>query len=179
MKKNINLLPPSEQRQIALAATNAEVVRFGAWLVASIAILAVLLLAAMAVLQARLRVTADAVAGARTQLQELEQSALRDEVDTLNRDLKNYQVLSGFGGGISESLRELGRIIPPDVTLDSVAVDPVAKRVEISGRSGIRTSSLQFRQNILQSEFFYGVNFPLKNLEKASETTWSYRFYFR
>ena len=176
MKRYINLLPPEEQRQIALAQMTGSIFRFGLGLVVSLAALAVALLGAQFMFRRELgRVTADLAA--RTQaLHELQTSTLRKDISTFNLDLKNFTTLAAGQQHWSDVLAEFAKLLPADLTLDTLTIDGGSGKVEVAGRGGTRRSVLQLRQNILGSRSFVNVNFPLKNLERANDTPWSYRF---
>lgn len=185
MKKYINLLPPSEQQAIRLADRQTKIITFGVWLVLSVVALSAGLFAGRMVFQAKLRVSVAEVVSARGELQQLRSSTLLSQVGQLNLDLQNFQILTGskvLGSAPSEVLMEIGRILPADVTLDSLTLggNPSGvKEVELAGRAGTRKSVLRLRENLVKSDRFSNVNFPLRNLEKSQDTQWKYKFYIR
>jgi len=175
MKRYINLLPPDEQKEITAAVAIARVSSFGFWLLVSVAVLAALLLAAGFTLTAQLRAANETVAASEDELAKFEQSQLREEVGVFNQDLRNFQTLAAGKTEYSEALREFASILPTELTLDRFAILEDG-RVEVMGRGATRTSALRLRQNVLGSPHFEGINFPLKNLEKARDGEWNYRF---
>lgn len=178
MKRFINLLPPDEQRQIANIATNAQVLRFGLWLMVSFAVLIAALLAARFVLLRQMSSVAADLAAVTETLRTLETSQLRQDLERFNLDLRNFSALSKAQQQWSGVLEDFQKLLPADLTVDSFSLG-TGEKIEVAGRGGTRKSVLQLRQNILQSSSFVNVNFPLKNLERAVDAPWSYRFYVK
>lgn len=179
MKRFINLLPPEDQKQIRLAKLNTELISFGVWFGLSLLVLVALLFAGQIFLKAELNVSADHLAVKSQELDKLEQGSLKKQVEDFNLGLENFQKLEGAHENWSAILMELARLLPPGVTLDSVAVARDERKIEIAGRASTRTSALLLRTNIIASPYFVNVNFPLANLEKSIDVPWKYRFYFR
>lgn len=179
MKKSINLLPPAEQKEIKLLEASREVRDFGIWLVVSLAALAALLFVTRIFLSAELASVAGQQAASAAALENLQGGALRQEIELFNKDLANFKKLEEHETSLAPVLREFGRLLPPDLTLDSLNITRADGKVEVSGRGGTRTSVLRLRQLLLDSEYFENVNFPLANLERAGDTPWKYRFYIK
>lgn len=179
MKKYINLLPPEEQQEIRLARINYQIQNFGSWLVLSIFVLLVFLVIARMFLISELEVVFQQVREAAHTLSDSEKTKIRAEVQGLNQDLKNANILQAANQSWSPILRELASILPADVTLDSLKITREEKKIEINGRAAKRDSVLQFRRNLIGSENFQNVNFPLMNIEKATDAPWKYRFYIK
>ena len=178
MKKYINLLPPEEQKQIAAAARGAQVLSFGFLILFSVAALAVVLFAYQFWLAAEFAAGESEVHARSRALSELQNSSVQSEIANFNADLKNFSALARTENAWGPALFEIVRVLPADLTVDKMSMNAEG-RVELSGRASARASVLQLRQNILGSEFFANVNFPLKNLEKARDGAWSYKFYVR
>lgn len=177
MTRQINLLPPSEQRTVRQLDVNRELVSFGAWLTVSLAVVALVFLAVTLTLRAELSGARALIQVKTEELDKLEQAFLQDEVVVLNQDLRNFEEILKQNKAWSGVLREVARNLPNDMVLDSLVIEPAAYRVEAKGRTADRDSVLLFRQNILNSEYFRNINFPLLNLEKAFGGEWEYRFF--
>lgn len=177
MKKLVNLLPPAAQKLNKQVQINRELMNFGVWLVLSLIVVALVLLAAQITLQAQLSGAREQIQLKTAELSNLEQAFLQDEVIALNQDMDNLEKIREHNKEWSGALLEIARLLPSDMVLDSMVVDGEDNRVEARGRSRTRDSVLEFRKNLLSSEYFQNVNFPLANLEKATETEWSYRFF--
>lgn len=179
MKRYINLLPPEEQKQIALLSKQGLVLRYCGALLISFAAFAAALFGAQFLLAEQLQ-SVEADLAARTQaLHQLETAKVRGEVENFNRDLKNFTIMEKTQDHWSAIFGELAGVLPAGMTIDSIHVVPegAAIKVAVAGRGGNRAAVLRLRENILLSELFFGVNFPLKNLERPQDTPWTYRFY--
>lgn len=177
MKKYVNLLPQTQQASLRLAKISSLVLSFGIWVVLSLLVTAALLFAAQVYLGKKLEAATILLASRGDELGKLEQSVRKGEIEDLNLDLLNLQKLTGQSENLGPVLMEFAKLLPPDVTVDSITIMRADKKIEAAGRAGTRTSVLKLRQNILGSEFFKNVNFPLLNLEKPTDTNWKYRFF--
>jgi len=179
MKKAVNLLPPAEQHELRTAATYAQVVSFGGWLVVSLLVLSLFLFLGRIFLEIETQTVSEQVAAEREGLEKYNVKEFRAEVVAFNKNLSNFQALVEENHNWSQVFLEIGRILPSQVTLDGIMIDGADLKVELNGRAASREAALQLRQNLLQSEFFQRVNFPLDNLENSADLEWSYRFYIR
>lgn len=179
MKKNVNLLPPEEQEQIALEQSNFRIIKFGMWWVSSLLLLLVVLLASQFVLSQTAKSTDDQVAAQKLVLAAVERTAVLKQAESVNNTIANFQSLSAQDLRFSPFLIEFAKLLPVDVTIDTLIVSRSTKKVEVSGRAGTRESVLRLRENILGSKYFENVNFPLENLESARDVNWKYKFYLK
>lgn len=179
MKRYINLLPPEEQKQIAASVRGAQLLSFGFLLLLSVAVLAAAIFAYQFWLRQELAAGAAEVRARTQALAELQSSQVQGEIREFNADLKNFSALAKTEGVLlGPVLLDMVRLLPADLTVDRISTSAEG-RIELAGRSGARASVLRLRQNILGSEKFVNVNFPLKNLEKPQDVNWSYRFYVK
>lgn len=177
MKKHINLLPPSEQKQNLLEATNQQLTSFGAWLVVSLISLVLILLTAQILLSTQLNGARATILTRNAELKNLEETFLQEDIKRLNTDLANFQTLRRQDLNWSGVFQEFARLLPRDVRLDKLSVSREKYLVVASGHAGTRDSVLALRRNLLDSEYFRNINFPLSNLEKPTDLDWSYQFY--
>ncbi len=181
MRKFINLLPPEEQKQNRLGELVNHLQEFGLWLVVSLLVLSTVLLAAQIFLRAEAELVAEEVRVKAEDLSKLKQDVLQVEFQNFQELLRNFQILRSAHRAWDDEVLELARLLPPEVTLDKFTINQEAAsgKVEVAGRAGTREAVLQLRENLLQSEQFRNVNFPLQNLEKANNTSWKYKFYLK
>jgi len=177
MNKQVNLLPPSEQRFVRQAGLNRQLFNFGAWLTVSLVIVALIFLAVSLILRAELSASRALIQVKTEELDKLEQDFLQGEVVILNQDLENFEKVLKENKMWSGVLREVAALLPKDMVLDSLVIDAKENKVAAKGRTGTRSSVLSYRQNLLDSEYFQSVNFPLANLEEAFGGTWEYGFF--
>lgn len=179
MQKSINLLPPEEQKQLGLENYNRQLVHFGIWIVFSLGAVMFILFLSLIFLSRTEKLTRQGAEQANGELRGLEQSLVQKQVEKLNLDLGNFQSLTVQDVKPSSLLIEFASLLPADVSLDAFAISRDDGKVEVSGTARTRASVLQLRSNLLVSENFYNVNFPLSNLQTANDVNWKYRFYIK
>ncbi|OGE78176.1 MAG: hypothetical protein A2751_03380 [Candidatus Doudnabacteria bacterium RIFCSPHIGHO2_01_FULL_46_14] len=178
-KKRINLLPPEEQKEVARLEINAEILHFGIILTASLLVLAAVLFGVNLWLGRTVSKNDQEIAKYSTQLEAYQGTSLQKEVAALNENIENFKMLSEQSMKWSPYLMELATLIPKDVSLDSIQLNRITGKVEVTGRASNRNSVLALRQRVLDSKHFKNINFPLYNLETARNVSWKYRFYLR
>ncbi|MDP3741455.1 MAG: PilN domain-containing protein [bacterium] len=177
MKRYINLLPPDFQKQVKLEKLQSQVVSFGIWSAVSLLVFATILFASFVVLKQSLIGLAEEVAVQTKVLDEIKETSVRKEVEIYNNNLKNFETLAAARNDWSVVLMEIARTLPKDMTIDSLTINRLDKKVELGGHSRSRDQVLQFRKNLVSSSYFTNVNFPLANLEKPTDLNWKYRFF--
>lgn len=177
MKRYINLLPPQDQKQFRLGRINAQILRFGIWVILSLLIFSAILFVSFLFLRADLEAADEEVALKTKALAEVKETSVRKEVEEYNQNLKNFETLIQTNELWSKVLMEIAKNLPPDMTIDSLQVSRTDRKVELSGHARARTSVLEFRRLLLNSSMVSAVNFPLANLEKPSDLKWKYRFF--
>lgn len=176
-KRNINLLPPDEQKENRIADLNVEVRNFGFLIGLSLVILAGFFAVNEIILLRELNANAEEISAKNAELMELKKTPLRQQMESLNLDLRNFLVLSAAEVYWSNALKELASVMPADITLDHLKLDEKSQKIEIDGHAATRNSVLVLRENILASPYFRNINFPLANLEKEKDLNWKYSFY--
>ncbi len=179
VKRYINLLPPAEQQELRTLRLSGNVKDFGIWLCLTLAITAMLFVAIRFYLNGELENSQGRLATEKELLDNVENSAFREDLDRFNSELADSQTLQSKQNKFSEVLIEIAQKIPKDITLDTFALDEKTGRIEIGGKAGSRDSVLSFRRSILDSERFTNINFPLSNLEKPRDLIWHYSFYLK
>ncbi len=176
MKKSPNLLPPQEQATLRVARINERIFSFAVWLILSIIVLIVMLLVLEIFLQIERRDSAEQIAAETLELTRLQEEPMRGEAILFARNLDNFEILRDQEERWSKILVELSRILPKNVSLDSIKVSRGAWEVELTGHAATRDDVLQLRKNILASEYFEQVDFPLANIENELDVSWAYSF---
>ncbi len=179
MKRYINLLPPTEQKQLKLLKVRLQFLHFAWLLTGGLLLLALLLLGTELWQRQELNKVTKEVESQNQILREIQASTLPKRVEKFNLNLENFQVLGKKHQNWSAIFIELARLTPEDASLDSVIVSRLDQKIEITGRARTRESMLAFRNSLLGSKYFTNVNFPLTNLEKAQNVPFKYRFYFK
>lgn len=179
MKKLINLLPPEELKQRRLNEVGEEIRIFGFGIILTLALTAAVVAAGQFVLLDRHQAVTEILVTRQAELADLQKTKYRQQIDLLNASLANFAALEKLPDEWSNILQEFAKLVPQDLALDTFQVDLQTGKIEAAGRASSRASVLALRQNILASNYFGNVNFPLSNLEKDRDTAWKYRFYLK
>ncbi|MDP3993832.1 MAG: hypothetical protein Q8P75_02520 [bacterium] len=177
-KRYINLLPPEEQKHIRLEGLNYAVASFGVRVLLSFVFFIAFIFGAQIILNQEIDDLNEQVAARSRELQNIKQPAVQKEIEALNRNLDNLQALLPSGEDWTPILVEFARLLPADLTVDSILITREDGKIEVAGHGDTRESALKLRDNLLESRYFKDVNFPLSNLEKARNVDWKYRFYY-
>ncbi len=179
MKRSINLLPPKEQKTLILEGINQQLVSFGLGAIVSLVAMIFVIFVAQFFLASILEGNNARVDAKQAELIVLEKKQIQLQLDELNNTLKNFASLQKEKTVWSPYLMELARLLPPDVSLQTLTLTRETNKVELTGQAGTRESVLKLRENILNSEYFKNINFPLFNLESPRDVNWRYRFFLR
>lgn len=101
---------------------------------------------------------------------------LSEEVLALNNQIATIKSLESQHYYWSNVVEEIGNISPADLQIDILTMDRATGHVEIMGQAGTRTSVLEFWANVKKSNMFKDINFPLSNLERANNGSFTYTF---
>jgi Tfp pilus assembly protein PilN len=177
MKSYVNLLPKDEQREVVLERITAKLKNLFAWILLSLLVLAGFLLATRIYLGSELSRVSEQVNMQRQVVSQAENRELKQQLDGLNTHLSNLVLLDEQQAVWSEVLIELARLTPVDTSIDTIQADRESFVIRLTGFSLNRDSVLQFRRNLLASEYFSDVDFPLSNLIKPTDVNFHYSFY--
>ena len=122
--------------------------------------------------------SAEQLAAQQSLMGSAETANLKKDVETFNKAMANFQKLSAGQQQYSVLLREIANLLPADLTVDRLTISADDHKIELGGRGGSRDSVLALRARLVDSAYFKNVNFPLANLQRAQDVSWSYRFYF-
>lgn len=179
LKKRINLLPPDEQKRNRLLETNFQIIRFGFVVSASLVVLGLCLFVSSLFFANTLDQTQFEIETHNQVLARFQKQGLEKEILVLNETMSNFDTLLKNPTKWSPYLVELAQILPEGMKIESLTMDSVTRKVEVTGKAQVRSSVLQFRRNIIQSRNFENINFPLANIESAANVAWKYRFYLK
>jgi len=177
MKLYTNLLAKEDQKEIRLEKATAAILNFFIWVVMSLIILAVFLIAGRVYLTSELSRTETRIELQKQVVSQEENLQLKKTLDELNTHLLNLVNLDEHQGQWSEVLISFARLLPNDVAIDSFTGERQTGRIRVSGFAKTRESVLRLRQNLLASGVFVDVNFPLSNLVKPADLSFNYTFF--
>jgi Tfp pilus assembly protein PilN len=102
---------------------------------------------------------------------------LENSVVQLNNQIKGVQTLQANNYRWSEVLMELTLITPDEVHLSTVTLTRANDKIEVAGVADTRDAAIQFWANVKKSKYFRNINFPFTNLERETNSNFTYTFY--
>ena len=175
--RQINLLPAVEQRELKLMFLAARLSAFWIWIIASLLVFFALGLGSRFYLERMSTDTQNQIEQNKTLLDSSNFKDLQNQILQLNRNIKEIKNLQSQHYYWSSALVQLSNIIPADMQLNQINFDRANGEVDITGQAATRDSVILFWSNVIKSEYFKNINFPLTNLEKAKNPDFTFTFY--
>lgn len=172
-----NLLPKEQQKDIKLEKASSKLVNLIVWAFLSLVVLLLLSFAAKLYLQSELKRVTDRVELQKQVVSQGENQELKIKLKEFNGHLDNLVTLSDNHAIWSEVVIEFARVIPEDVAIDNFLADRKTGQISITGFAKFRDSVLDLRNNLVASEYFENVNFPLANLVRPEDVNFRYKFF--
>jgi Tfp pilus assembly protein PilN len=175
--KPINLLPTVERRNLKLQFLSNRLLVFWFWIIATLLVFFFLSLLTRFYIDRQISATEGDIAQNKALLDSADYKDLQDQILLFNRNIKEIKNLQNQHYYWSNALVELANLVPTDMQLNQVAFDKGTGAIVIKGQAKTRESVIAFWSNVIKSEFFKNINFPLENLEKAEFPEFTYTFY--
>ena len=174
--KIINLLPQSELKELSLQLAANKLLKFFAFVFISLLCVFMVALATRFYIEGTIDQSKSDVVHLQQQLSDQKNQDLEKKVQALNTEIRNVKLINDQHYQWSLALIELGNITPNGVHMDSVNFDRATGRVDVRGYADRRDDVIQFWSNVTKSSYFGGINFPLNNLEQATNTLFTFSF---
>lgn len=175
--KPINLLPKSEQRELKLQSFADQLTLFWIWAIISVIFFVALTYTAKIYLDGQMTETESQITVEKQVLKSSDNESLKKQVESMNSQIAAIRNLQNQHYYWSQALNELARLLPTDIVVDSLAADRATGQVQIEGVAGTRESVLQFWSNVHKSEYFTNIDFPLANLNFATNDPFTFAFF--
>jgi Tfp pilus assembly protein PilN len=175
--KKTNLLPKEQQREIHLLFFSEKLQTFWLWVGCSLLVFLILTLLAKVFLTRQLGEISRQIEDQRRVLKSSDNELLKQEVSNLNNQMASIKHLNSGHYYWSNALVELGNLFAPDIQIDLITMDRATGQVDIKGTAGSRESVLRFWSDIHKSPYFMNINFPLTNLERATNSSFAFTFF--
>ncbi len=175
--KQINLLPKPERRELQLQFLASRLLVFWIWVIGGLLTFLFLALLTRFYLDRDISVTEGRIAENKALLDSADYKDLQDQILQLNRSIKEIKNLQSQHYYWSDALIELSNLVPPDMQLDQITFEKSSGAVVVKGQAKTRDSVIAFWSNVIKSEHFRNINFPLANLEKPELPDFTYTFY--
>lgn len=179
MKKLANLLPKEDQKEIKLVNITSRLINLFIWILISLSVLILLTVATKFYLSSESGRVNDRIVLQEQVVTKEENQELKQKLTEFNTHLDNLEKLSDSHAVWSEVVVELARLAPQDMAIDSFLANRETGQISVTGFAKLRDSILDFRKNLLESEYFEDVNFPLANLVKPTDANFRYNFFVK
>jgi hypothetical protein len=177
--KRINLLPKEEQRQLSWDLLSAHMISFWVMILISLGVLLVLALGERLYLSQQVSQYEAQIGEQKKVLASSDNEALRTQVTDLNNQVKAINNLRDNHMNWSDVFVAIANITPGDVQFNQISVDRATGRIDVVGQAKLREGILEFWSNIIKSDQFENINFPLTNLEKPKDAAFTFTFYVK
>ncbi|MBX4187497.1 MAG: PilN domain-containing protein [Candidatus Doudnabacteria bacterium] len=102
---------------------------------------------------------------------------LKQQVEAINTQTVTIRNLQGQHYYWSEAFHDLATRLPADIVVDELTADRPTGKVTMEGVAGNRESVLKFWADMHKSEFFNNIDFPLSNLDAATNDPFVFSFF--
>jgi Tfp pilus assembly protein PilN len=177
--KYINLLPKEDQKEIRLEKINSRLTDLLIWIAISFLILALSFFVARIYLGSAMSGYSRLIEQQKQAVARQENKEVKEQLLEFNTHLSNLVLLNENHAKWSEVMIAFSRLVPVGVSIDSFSADRLSGGISIVGFAKSRDSVLVLRNNILDSEYFTNINFPLSNLTRPTNVIFKYTFYVK
>jgi Tfp pilus assembly protein PilN len=175
--KIINLLPKEEQAQLKLDLVHHQLRVFWTVIFLSLVVFAGIGFGVQQYLKIEMKKTQDEIRINQVKLESSDIKALQDQVLALNQNIREIKNIRKQQYRWSDVMMEIARILPPQAQINSLQMDRATGKVVIMGKAETRQVVLDTWAQLKKTEMFKDVNFPLPNLEKPTDSNFTYTFY--
>jgi len=173
----INLLPKENQKAFRLEQAADVMLEFWTWTIVSLLVLTTAIVVATFYLGNQIQTIENSIAERQDVLNSSDYKALQTQIQEINSHSKEVKSIKEQHLYWSKALIALAQIIPPDVQLSQVTISRDTGKIDIAGQAQRRDSVILIWSNVLKSQMFRDINFPLPNLEKANFPNFTFSFY--
>ncbi|OGE88907.1 MAG: hypothetical protein A3J07_04410 [Candidatus Doudnabacteria bacterium RIFCSPLOWO2_02_FULL_49_13] len=175
--RRINLLPKIWQREFQLHLFANQLLAFWLWILITLVVFLIVVIVGRTYLISQNQQVLAAIETKRQTLKTSGNEELKLEILRLNQDIANVDKLNANHYYWSQALTELGNLLPSDLQIDLLTLDRATGKIEIKGTAGNRDNILKFWGDLHKSAYFMNINFPLSNLNQATNDPFTFTFY--
>lgn len=175
--KIINLLPKDAQKRVMLEFVSKRLLMFWVWVIASLVIFLALAVAARIYIQRNNSAADLQITETQNVLNSGDFKGLQEEILALNNGIKEINNLKSQHHYWSKALVALADLTPTTIQLNQATLERETGRVDIAGQAKTREDVIELWSRVIKSDFFYGINFPLSNLERATIANFTFTFF--
>jgi Tfp pilus assembly protein PilN len=169
-----NLLPAQHKKHYKLYAALLYLRRFLAIQALVLGVLAVVFAAGQLYYAERLQDLKASVATLRDANNQFNVASLQKTADRQNAQVKAAAAVLSGRPAMSKVVGEVVRILPANVTIDSIKIETSPTRIDLKGRAASRDSIVALQARIEESELLASSYAPLSNLTESVDAP----FYF-
>ena len=174
--KIINLLPQKELQELRYEYATGYILKFFTVLITSLVLFLLAAFITNLFIDTEISGTNTRITDLQRQLSTSNNQALEKEVVRLNTQMKNIKSFEQQHYYWSKALVEFGNLAPSDFHVDRLLVDRNTGKITVEGKADSRGSVLAFWSSVKKSSYFSNINFPLSNLEKPTDTPFTFTF---
>ncbi len=177
----INLLPPTEKNALKKEENRRLVFIWGVFILFFLAALSLVLFSVNIYLAGEVSGFKILVDFERQKSATAEAQDVEKEIIAVNQNLKELDAFYKGEPRITTLFKKISEIIPDEVYLNSLSLDPNKEKkdrfqVSLTGYSATRDALLSFKKSLESDSGFGGVYFPPSNWIKPSDINWSCGF---
>ena len=172
--KRINLLPKTAQRALQLRFFADQLLFFWAWFIISLVFFLGLTYTAKIYLSSQVTNLDSQIDSNKLILKSSDNELLKQQVEGLDNQIKTIKSLQSQHYYWSETLIELAKLLPSDISVESVTLKRATNQIRIEGIADNRESVLKFWADVHKSDYFVSIDFPLANLNKATDDPFTF-----
>lgn len=177
MTKTINLMPEGQKKELELEFISQKVLAFWVLIISSLAVFIVLAFLTKFYLSSQIKANQGEIAVNNQQLSSADYKALHDQILSLNNQVAEIKNLGNYHYDWSQVGYQLSNIVTPDMQFNEVDINAATGEIDVAGQSKSRDAVLNFWANVIKSQYFTKINFPLTNLEKPDNVDFKFTFY--
>ncbi len=111
----------------------------------------------------------------------MEAQNVEKQINAVNQKLTTLDAFYDRQPHITELLQKISEIIPEEIYLNSLSLNPDQDKkdrfsVSLTGHSKTREALLEFKKSLESESIFQGIYFPPSNWTKPSDINWSCSF---
>jgi Tfp pilus assembly protein PilN len=175
--KQINLLPKDEQRELKFELVSNQLIFFWSAVIVSLIVFTILAQATHIYLNNNVNKIQSSIDQDNQTLNSSDYKNIQNQIMALNQNIREIKNLDSQHYYWSSALVQLSNLISSDMQLNGITFDSGTGKIEITGQAKVRDSVLNFWSNVIKSDYFKNIDFPLNNLEKSKLSDFNFTFF--
>lgn len=172
----LNLLPPSEKKELELLKLNRLLVSLAIWLLVFVIIFTLFLASTFFCLSILLREQKHLIEVRQSDPKMQSLLEIEEKVKQTNQTIKQVYLTQKDLIFWTPLLEEISKIIPSGIYLTNFSYQAINNQITLSGWADYRENLLGLQKSLEESSLFEEVKAPLANLVKQKDINFSFTF---